>query len=462
MKRALCLAVALPLHTGLGREPSEHRVTHPHSPHSREQFQIAQPGGENGAPHREANKGDVPTVLDADLPAPIHSAYKDLQSVGVKPFLDLYGVFLGNPVGGQAHLGKYAQETILGFEFDLEKIVDLEGGRVVTSAGWGYGRQLSQFIPNDIAVNEAYIEASIALFNLYYGQKLMDNRLELRVGRMGSGQLFASLPAFSVQVNGGINGNPNALYENISFYSSAGSTWTGYAKYNPTPASYLSVGIQQAGPDIGSRASHGIDFGIGPNNGVLTLFEAGWKRGAHEQASHSANGADHSQQGDDVLPGDYIVGAYYQHLEQGDFAGGTISDAYGFYWMAQQMVWRSAQGRESVSIWGGMTIAPQVTTAFNPLFGFAGTIWQGIIPGRPDDQFLCTALIGNYGDNYRQSLINNGQGDPTFEMVLETSYLIQLTQNLSFQPDLQYVIRPKGTGQIPNALVLGFQIIAEF
>jgi len=302
MKSALCLAVALPLHTGLGREPSEHRVTHSHSPHSREQFQIVQPGGENEAPHREAYKGDVPTVLDADLPAPIKSGYKDLQSVGVKPFLDLYGVFLGNPVGGQAHLGKYAQETILGFEFDLEKIVDLEGGRVVTSAGWGYGSQLSQFIPNDIVVNEAYIEASIALFNLYYGQMLMDNRLELRVGRMGSGQLFASLPAFSVQVNGGINGNPNALFENISFYSSAGSTWTGFAKYNPTPASYLSVGIQQAGPDIGSRASHGIDFGIGPNNGVLALFEAGWKRGAHEQASHSASRADRSQQGDGVLP----------------------------------------------------------------------------------------------------------------------------------------------------------------
>lgn len=31
-----------------------------------------------------------------------------------------------------------------------------------------------------------------------------------------------------------------------------------------------------------------------------------------------------------------------------------------------------------------------------------------------------------------------------------------------FQPDIQYVIRPGGTGDISNALVLGFQIGFNF
>lgn len=49
-------------------------------------------------------------------------------------------------------------------------------------------------------------------------------------------------------------------------------------------------------------------------------------------------------------------------------------------------------------------------------------------------------------------------GSEDFEMVLEWMYKIQLTQWLNIQPDVQYIIKPDGTGDIPNALVVGFQM----
>jgi len=47
--------------------------------------------------------------------------------------------------------------------------------------------------------------------------------------------------------------------------------------------------------------------------------------------------------------------------------------------------------------------------------------------------------------------------------VVELTYrLALLKREILFQPDLQYIIRPSGTGQIPDALVLGAEVGVNF
>jgi porin len=92
--------------------------------------------------------------------------------------------------------------------------------------------------------------------------------------------------------------------------------------------------------------------------------------------------------------------------------------------------------------------------------GMAGTIWQGLIPGRDQDQWLTCFLIANYSTEYANAAPS--AGTPTYEAVLETSYVIQLNKYLSVQPDLQYIVRPGGSGDIPNALVIGLQAVLSF
>jgi porin len=49
------------------------------------------------------------------------------------------------------------------------------------------------------------------------------------------------------------------------------------------------------------------------------------------------------------------------------------------------------------------------------------------------------------------------------ETAVELTYRFSLSKGaVYFQPDLQYIIRPGGTGRIPNALVLGAQVGANF
>ena len=52
----------------------------------------------------------------------------------------------------------------------------------------------------------------------------------------------------------------------------------------------------------------------------------------------------------------------------------------------------------------------------------------------------------------------SGAGIQKYEVALELTYIVQATRWLQVQPDLQYIVSPGGTGKIPNALVLGFQL----
>ena len=94
--------------------------------------------------------------------------------------------------------------------------------------------------------------------------------------------------------------------------------------------------------------------------------------------------------------------------------------------------------------------------------GFAGTIWQGFVPSRDRDQLLLTYLVSDFSRNYADSIVALSGKRPTAEHVLEASYAIYVNINYTIQPDIQYVIRPKGAGDIRNSLVIGIQLTASY
>ena len=127
------------------------------------------------------------------------------------------------------------------------------------------------------------------------------------------------------------------------------------------------------------------------------------------------------------------------------------------------MLWRSiADPHTNFSVWGGLTFSPQQDISLLPLMGFAGTIWQGLVPGRDRDQLLLTYLVSGFGRTYADSIVAIGGKRPTAEHVLEASYPIYITTNYTIQPDIQYVVRPNGAGDIRDSLVIGIQFIANY
>jgi porin len=407
----------------------------------------------------------VPTL---GLGTAINQEFTKLTKFGITPFLAYYGVFQGNPVGGIQQRTAYSHLLLFGVELNFNKLICLPGASLTISGAEAIGKNLSDDIGNINTVSEAFVTPLTVLFyELYWKQMLLDDKLELRLGRMTAADQFASVPAFGLQVSGGINGNPTSILVNAPFTVLPNATWAASAKIHVTKEVYAEAGVYQASERLGKIGYHGLNFAINGDDGGLIMGQVGWEPSFFKTAgttSFDKNGKKTVAEGTLGLPGNYILGGYYSNFKFPELNGSNIqTNAFGFYAMGQQMVWRSVvDPHTNFSLWGGLTFSPQQNISLLPLMGFAGTIWQGVIPRRDRDQLLLTYLVSCFSRNYADAIVAMGGKRPTAEHVLEAGYAIYITDNYTIQPDIQYIIRPNGANDVKNSLVLGIQFVANF
>ena len=161
------------------------------------------------------------------------------------------------------------------------------------------------------------------------------------------------------------------------------------------------------------------------------------------------------------LPGHYWVGGSFSpwsgYTEFG--TNNKISGSYGFYIHGDQMVYQEAPGSEQgLTIWAASGLYPQPSISIVPFQVNFGLVYKGLIPTRDNDQTAFGFIYGNFSEIYGRTVKAAGNGQPTYESVFELGHRIQLTKFAFVQPDIQWVIRPSGTGRIPDALVIGAEM----
>lgn len=372
---------------------------------------------------------------------------------GVTPSLSYEATFQGNATGGVSKTTAYAHIIEFGVNLDLNKIAEIQGASIIITGAHAAGRNLSgpQYINNTFTVSEAFVGQGVYLYQLYWQQQFAEDNLTIQIGRLnGSG--FATLPAFALQVNGGINGNPTSLFLNSNFQSIPNAVWGGQFSITPQKEDYyVSAGLFQATPYAGNQ--HGTDFSYRSSDRILLMGEVGWTPTFNEGGK---DGEGYS--------GTYLAGFYYSNLPQARFDGnGNITSTAGLYLMGQQTVWRSkVNSARMIDVWGGFTYSPQGQVAQMEWMGFGGIVWKGAVDGREQDQLLATMLVGTFSSAYADSVSTPLTDSPTYEMVLELSYVFNLNEYAFIQPDVQYVIRPNGVSDVRDALVFGVQFGFNF
>lgn len=377
------------------------------------------------------------------------------EDYGLKPKLAYEATALGNPSGGISRTTGYSHLLDFGMTFDLDKIAGLKGSSFVITARHGAGRNMAPYIGNLFNVSEADVPHGVNLTGLYWQQSFAEDAVLLQVGRLNS-SAFAKLPAFGLQVSGGVDGNPASLGMNSNFTSGSRQTWGGRMLVKPEESYYFSGGLYQASNSIGKVSS--TDFSIRRGDRLLFIAETGWTPVFGEQDASAATQAT-------GLNGHYTVGAYYSNLSRERFdLGGRVNDIYGFYLMGQQTIWRNEKNPDNnLALWGGLTYTPQTEVAKMPLMGFAGFVWQGLVPGRNQDKLLGAVLVGSLSSDYADSVAGGTYGRPgNTEVVLDFSYVIRLSRQVFIQPDIQYVMNPGGYSTVADALVIGMQFGISF
>jgi len=403
---------------------------------------------------------------------------------GVRNYLDDAGIEIsatytnniaGNVVGGLSQGFAYADNFSFGVALDMEKLVNWQGATITVSGLNRDGNNLSQRnIGNQFTVQQVYGGSAVMFYGLILEQKLIDDKVSIKVGRFATGDDFASSPIYWLYMNNGIDGNPQSLPVNTQFSAYPWAVWAARVKVQPTKEWSVMTGAYQVSERVFVRNYHGLDWSIRPNDGILLISQVGYspelfKREVPTTTTNSGKSVSDGKTAKNPvtptemkgLPGHYWFGAYWspwQFNEIGSTTKQTERNSFGFYWHADQMVFQEAPGSdEGLTAWTALTLSPQQGIAKLPFQVNGGLVYKGLIPLRDDDMTTVGVVFGKFSE-YSET----AQGQQNYELVFETGYKIQLNKFAFFQPNVQWVINPGGTGNIPNALVLGAQMGVTF
>jgi porin len=380
-----------------------------------------------------------------------------LEDLGIVPTLTFVTDSLGNPSGGKEQGFTTANNVGLDLNFDLEKLRVLEGGSFLFSMSYRFGGSLSaNYIHNVFTVQQVFGGETFRVINLAYLQKLLDDHVELRLGRIAAGDDFLVSPYNYVFVQNGFDGNPVGIFFNSPGMTAyPNDTWGALVKVRPTARTYIMGGVYNGDPSIRDNDNHGVDFSMdGP---VFAIMEIAYQP--------------NSLPGDRGLLGNYKAGFWYDNSRFTNFNTGELERGnWGFYTLFDQVLVRfgEQESHRGFGIAGSFLASPNQSISQMPYFFTCALVTRGIFPSRPRDIVGLGVVFGHFSndlqDSQRQAQqLNPDVGVQRHETVIELTYRVALLNSaLYLQPDLQYIIQPGGTGRLPDALVLGAQVAVNF
>ena len=203
-----------------------------------------------------------------------------LAALGVNASLTGVDEAVGNLSGGERQIVQEAGQVGLQVNFDLAKIMGLQGGAFETTlvSRWGRNLAADAGIPALQLLNEVYGRGNIVrLERFVYKQKLFDDRVELTLGRLAFGDEFFSFPCDFINLTfcGAPPGNVVGSY----IYNWPVSQWAAVGKLNLRPDLYLKAGILDANPAYLDTTPDPALWPTVPSNsqGILVPAELGWK-----------------------------------------------------------------------------------------------------------------------------------------------------------------------------------------
>lgn len=389
-----------------------------------------------------------------------------LKERGISLALTLGDEAVGNVSGGARNATANAGQLWFEAKFDMAKLAGINGGLIGLTLVDRFGDNLNSEagIPALQLTNEVYGRGNILrLTELYYQQKLFDDRLTLKGGRLpvGSDFFFGLCEFINLTFCGGQPGNIQGGY----IFNWPVSQWAGVAHYNITKELQLSVGVYDANPQYLTTSDAGIYLAPGiPNNrpgsGVLVPVEFVYAPSGPLNGTWRFGGwYDNASTIDGGLPGiiRIIPGI-------GGVPDQNIGDQRGRYGVYESILQRlTVEGGKAQGWYAFLnTTVADHRTAYQDYQIAAGVKHTGTFSFRPEDEV--GFAVGTTHVN-TAALNPNAGGN---EIPIEAWYGWQATGWMNLKFDAQYVINPGGRGfngagiKIGNAVVLGIRTVVHF
>jgi porin len=325
----------------------------------------------------------------------------------------------------------------LSLTLDTARLLKVPGGTFYVDLEDHAGRNPTTVLVGDLQIfDKLNMLPYLQIFELWYQQKLFDNTIRLKVGKVDANSEFSVIDNGLPFLNSSTQVSPTVyLFPTTPDPMPAINVF-----FTPTKFYYASFGAFYANRSVGFGNLVGT-----PQDAQLS--ETGWflvgETGLQWQYLPFLAGS-----------GNLRLGAWGHTGTFTRFDNSQQQGVYGGYAILDQTLWQPAGARP-----GGRGIRAfveygQTQRTVNPvdLHLGGGFTWTGPLATRPQD------IIG-FSPQYAH--ISAAASLPqSFELALESFYRFQISGWAWIMPDLQYIINPGG--HYPNALVATVRMKLDF
>jgi len=368
--------------------------------------------------------------------------------------LGYIGETMASVSGGLRRGGSYNGLVKAALEVDTERATGgWRGGNFFASALALHGDSLSaKRVGDATALSNLDAYDSVRLYELWLEQSLWDGRVSLRAGQLLADEEFAFTEYGGLFLNSAF-GWPHFISANTvntgpAFFATALGA---RLKLEPREHFYLQAGVYDGdtfddplGGDPRKNA-RGTRFHLGGDQGVFSLYEAGWKWNQGEDAKG--------------LPGNAKLGGWHH---SGVPATGAQS-LHGLYLAAEQLAWREAgDSGQGLGVFFRAGGSPSNRSNFN-LTVDGGVRYQGLFPSRDNDIAGLAVAYARVSDRVRTAALAGGVTPlPDHEIVMEFDYQAQIKPWCTVQPCVQWILHPGGSNAIADAVIVGLRTNLTF
>lgn len=353
----------------------------------------------------------------------------NMEASGLTIAASYTGEWFGVVSGGARRHGAVRGFLDVNATLDLGTAVGWDGATVFADAYWIDGNSISEHAGDFQGVSNAEAEDRLQLAELWYEHVLLDGSLRFKVGKIEANAEFAFVDAAGDFVNSSAGFSPTIVgipsYPDPAF--GVVLSWSPGDRFSLTGAVF-----------DGASAVDGVRTGT---RGPKSFFDDDLSDDYFWIAQ-----ADYAWDG-----GRAGVGVWHHTGDFERFTGGTVSGTTGLYALGEHRVWSPEEGR-GIDLVAQFGWADDAVSEAEWHLG-VGAAWNGPWSARPDD--AAGLYVSHVG-------LSDDAGFTDDETVFECFYRFQITPWASVKPDMQYIVRPGGSSDIDDALVVGVRFEISF
>ena len=391
------------------------------------------------------------------------------SDVAFASWLEDYGInlrgseidqYARNPTGGVREGHTNVGQFNIGADLNLQKMFGVSGGLFHFVIYRDYGAALNQdftgtFTKQQYIYKNPYPQLHLGLFA--YEQKLLDERLDIWLGRLGSTTYYGHLATNCQFISGTLCGEPRMIVSEAGLSLLPSATWGTNIKFRPTTHTYMETGIFEVNPT--TAPSNGLHFSVAQATGFTVPAELGWTNTDPVAVRYPF----------ELKAGAYVSTApltdpYYNTLGLSRaLHGGTArqdnSDRDGVYVMGDRVIWRPDPARaESLNVFGGVVQQLEEAEIVRQQI-YTGLVWTEPFNNRPQDTLGLSIsefeLTPGERDYLRDARIKAGGSgsNSAHQFDYEVTYNLHLVRGVELMASVQYILHPDNS-TIPNTPIL--------